>query len=161
MLELFVYTIKLEGNDMAALSLLPPDIVQQYGLPTEAVIGEVDHRHPDMTPEHFTPNDKFLDLLSGVIRAHAPRLESIQKQVAKIDNGPVYVVDRRSANQGERPPFEDVIGWFGVRNGELQLDSWNPNPNYKLLTNAGPIELESALEPHLVDAVWASLSNLD
>ena len=160
MLELFVYTIKLEGNDMAALSPLPPDIVQQHGLPTEAVIGEVDPRHPNMTPEQFTPNEKFLELLSSVIRTHAPQLDSIQMQVAKVNNGPVYVVDRRTVNQGGRPPYEDVIGWFGVRDSELQLDSWNPNPNYKLLTNAGPITLEPDLESKLIDAVWASLATL-
>lgn len=146
---------------MAALALLPPDIVQQYGLPTEAVIGEVDPRHPEMTPEHFTPNEKFIELLSNVIRSHAPQLDSVHKQVARIENGPAYIVDRRTANKGERPPYEDVIGWFGVRDGELQSDSWNPNPNYKLLTNAGPIELEPDLEQKLVDAVWESLETLD
>ena len=124
------------------------------------MIGEVDPRHQEMTPEHFTPNEKFLELLSDVIRQHAPQLESVQKQVARVENGPVYVVDRRSANRGERPPYEDVIGWFGVRNSELQTDSWNPNPNYKPLTNAGPIELEPALEEKLIDAIWASLQSL-
>ena len=154
MLDLYVYSIKIEGNDMAALSMLPPDVVNSSGLPAEAVLGEVDPRQPDMTVDGFTPNDAFLNLLSQIIVEHAPSLESVRKQAEKVQNGPVYVFDHRCINKGARPPFEDVIGWFGVRNGEIQTDTWNASPNYKLLTNDGPIELEQALEEKLLAAIW-------
>ncbi len=157
MLELFVYTIKIEGNDMAALSLLPPDVVQQHGLPTAAVFGEVDPRRPEMTVDGFTANEAFLALLHEVIAAHATTLESVQKQLAKVKNGPVYVVDRRTVNKGGLPPFEDIIGWFAVRDGVIIPDSFNPSPNYQLLSNNGPLELESELQEKLIDAVYATL----
>jgi hypothetical protein len=157
MLELYVYTIKIEGNDMAALSLLPPDIVQKHGLPAAAVFGEVDPRRPEMTIDGFTPNEDFLALLNSVIATHATTLESVQKQLTKVKNGPVYVVDRRTVNKGGLPPFEDILGWFAVRDGEIIPDSFNPSPNYQLLSNNGPIELESELEEKLVDAVYDTL----
>ena len=160
MLELFVYTIKIEGNDMAALSPLPPDVVQQHGLPSAAVFGEVDPRQPNMTVEGFTPNEDFLGLLHNVIAKHAPALESVQKQVTNVKNGAVYVVDRRTVNRGGTPPFEDILGWFAVRDGELQPDSFNPSPNYQLLSNSGPLELESELEEKLIDAVYDTLETL-
>ena len=142
---------------MAALSLLPPDVVQQHGLPTAAVIGEVDPRRPDMTVDGFSPNEDFLALLANVIAQHAPALESVQKQLEKVKNGPVYVVDRRTVNKGGLPPFEDIVGWFAARDGALLPDSFNPSPNYQLLSNSGPIELEPELEEKLIDAVYDTL----
>lgn len=142
---------------MAALSLLPPDVVQQFGLPTAAVVGEVDPRRPDMTVDGFTPNEDFIALMSRVIAEHAPALESIDKQLEKVKNGPVYVVDRRTVNKGGVPPFEDIIGWFAVRDGVLQPDSFNPSPNYQLLSNNGPFELEGELEEKLIEAVYDTL----
>ena len=159
MLDLYVYSIKIEGNDMAALSMLPPDVVNTKGLPAQAVLGEVDPRQPDMTVDGFTPNDAFLELLSQVIIEHAPQLETVQKQAENVQNGPIYVVDHRNVNRGDKPPFEDVIGWFGVRDGEILTDSWNLSPNYKLLSNDGPIELEMVLEEKLMEAIWAVVEN--
>lgn len=159
MLNLYVYSIKIEGNDMAALSMLSPDTVNTRGLPAQAVMGEVDPRQPDMTVDGFTPNEAFLELLSNVIIEHAPQLETVQKQAAKVQNGPVYVVDHRNINRGKKPPFEDVIGWFGVRDGHILADTWNLSPNYKLLSNDGPIELETVLEDRLLDAIWDALDD--
>lgn len=142
---------------MAALSLLPPDVVQQHGLPTAAVFGEVDPRRPDMTVDGFTANEEFLALLNNVIAENAMTLESVQKQLQKVKNGPVYVVDRRTVNKGGLPPFEDILGWYAVRDGAIIPDSFNPSPNYQLLSNNGPLELEPELEEKLIDAVYDTL----
>ena len=159
MLELYVYSIKIEGNDMAALSVLTPDIVNRQGLVTEAVLGEVDPRQPDMTVDGFTPNDDFINLLSKVIVEHAPTMEKVQKQAEKVQNGPVYVFDHRCIKDNRKPPFEDVIGWFGSRNGELLVDTWNASPSYKILSNDGPIQLEPFLEEKLLEAISAAVEN--
>ncbi len=146
---------------MAALSMLPPDVVQRNGLPAQAVLGEVDPRQPNMTVDGFTANDAFLDLLSQVIVAEAIHLDSVQKQAQKIQNGPVYVLDHRNINKGNKPPFEDVIGWFGVKNGDILVETWNLSPNYQLLSNDGPIELEGVLEEKLKATLWESIGRND
>lgn len=153
MLELYVYTINLGGQAMAALSLLAPGEVDQYGLVSESVLGEIDSRTPDMTVEQFTPNEDFLTLLHRIVARYAPELPVVQKQAANLQNGPVYVIDRRNVNAGEKPPFEDVLGWFAIRDGDLQLESYNPNPNYQLLSNGGPVQLDPFLEARLLEAV--------
>ncbi|HFC12631.1 MAG TPA: hypothetical protein ENJ56_07275 [Anaerolineae bacterium] len=161
MLDLYVYSIKIAGNDLAALSLLPPETVHSHGLPSEAVLGEVNPNQPEMTTGGFTANGAFLDLLSTIIVKHAPDLPSLQKQAAKVDNGAIYVVDHRNINQGKKPPYEDVIGWFTMRDGQFVADSWNNNPQYKLLSNNGPIQLEAILEEKLLEAVRAISNNQD
>lgn len=153
MLELFVYQINLGGQTMAALSFLTPNEVEQYGLPAEAVLGEVDANRPNMTINDFTPNQTFLELLTAVIRQHAPELDSLRQQAARVQNGPVYVIDRRAIQQGGTPAFEDMIGWFGAREGQIMPDTYNPNPNYQLLSAGGPLVLEPALEEKLLAAV--------
>lgn len=157
MLELYVYTVKIEGNDLAALSLLPPDVVSQFGLPAGAVIGEVDPRQSDMTVEGLNKNDAFLAFFHKIIGEHAHTLPEMAAQAEKVGNGPVYVMDKRSINAGEKPPFEDAIGWYGSRDGEILVESYNANPNYQPLTNAGPFQLDSVLEEKLVDATYALL----
>lgn len=146
---------------MAALSLLPPETVNSHGLPTEAVLGEVNPNQPEMTTGGFTANEAFLELLSTVIVEHAPSLPSLQKQASKVDNGAIYIVDHRNINQDKKPPYEDVIGWFTMRNGQLVADSWSTNPQYKLLSNAGPIELEATLEEKLLAAILAISESQD
>ena len=153
MFELYVYQINMEGHRMAALSLLPPDAVDVNGLPTEAVLGEVDPNRPEMTVDLFTPNEAFLEFLHGIIGEHAHKLPVTQKQAKAVQNGPVYIMDRRSINRGEKPPFEDCLGWYGVRNGEILVDTYNASPNYKLLTNAGPLELDETLEAIVLERV--------
>jgi hypothetical protein len=154
MLDLYVYTINLGGQPMAALSLLTPEEVDRYGLVSEAVLGEVDPRKPDMTIDNFTANDDFLTLLHRIIAMYAPEMPVVQKQVANIENGPVYVVDRRTIDRaGGKPPFEDVLGWFAILKGELQLELYNPNPSYKLLSNHGPVQLDPFLEARLLEAI--------
>lgn len=157
MLELYVYAINLGGQALAALSVLTPAEVERYGLPAEAVLGEVDPHRPNMTPADFTPNAAFLELLSDVIRQHAPQLDSLQKQAARVRNGAVYVIDWRSVQRGEQPPYEDMIGWFGVRQGQIIAASYNPNPNYQLLSAQGPLSLEAPLEAALLQAIRSRL----
>lgn len=153
MLDLYVYAVKIEGNDLAALSFVHPDVVGQSGLPAEAVIGEVDPRQPEMTVEGFRPNESFLAFLHELIAEHASDLPALQDQAKLVGNGPVYVMDYRSINKGEKPPFEDVVGWFGVADGRILIETYNANPNYKLLTNAGPFVLDERLESILVERV--------
>lgn len=159
MLDLYVYSIKIEGNDMAALSFLHPEEVQQYGLLTEGVLGDVDPLRPNMTVDGFTPNEGFMQLLSQLIQTHAPQLPALQKQAEFVKNGAVYVIDYRSLNEGEKPPFEDVIGWFGVQNGKIIAESYNPSPHYNILSNAGVIQLEPTLEQLLLEYVRAKMIN--
>jgi hypothetical protein len=134
-----------EGEARAVLSLLPPDFVQQHGLPGEAVLGDVIPDQPEMSADQFTPNEAFLLALHAIVQAYGPELPSVQKQLQAVRNGAVYVVDRRSARAGQRPPFQDVIGWFGVREGILQPESYNANPNYRLMGDAGPPQPEADL----------------
>ena len=153
MLELYVYTINLAGNRIAALSLVPPEQVTQAGLPTEAILGDVDPAQKEMTIDNFTPNERFVLFLTKIVETHAATLPDVVAQAEKVKNGPVYVIDYRSVNSGEKPPFEDVIGWFGARNGEIVPDSYSANPNYQLLTNAGPPQLDPTLETALLTAI--------
>lgn len=159
MLDLYVYQINLEGNRMAALSFLSPDQVGEQGLPTEAVLGDVDPNRPEMTVDLFTPNDAFLKFLHSIIGENAHQLSVLQAQAEKVQNGPVYVMDYRSINKGQKPPFEDCLGWYGVRDGEILIETYNPSAHYKLMTNAGPIELEPSLEQILIERVEEIINN--
>lgn len=157
MFDLYVFTFHDDGRIYRALSLLSPDDVEKYGLPTEAVLGEISALLPTMTPDQFEVNDAFLSLLHETVRMHAPGLITLQEQAKTQGTGYVYVVDERVANDGERVSLEDIIGQFAVSRGEIKDDSYLSNPQYSVLTDKGPIQLSSFLSGKLLDKIFSEL----
>lgn len=128
MLDLYVYTINLGGQQMAALSLLTPDEVDRYGLVSEAVLGEVDPRRPDMTIENFTANEDFLTLMHRIVAHFAPELPVVQKQAEKLKNGPVYVIDRRTVDAGRNHRLKTCLAGLPYEMGRFNSNRIIPIP---------------------------------
>ena len=154
MFELYVFTFHNEGNIYRSLALIPPEQVHQSGLPTEAVLGEINALLPTMTPDQFDPNPAFLELLHGVVRQHAPQLPDLQAQAKTAGTGEVILADQRVQDNLQD---EDIIGAFKVSRGEIVADSYQPNPAYRLLSDKGPLQLPEALEQEVMAIVKRSL----
>jgi hypothetical protein len=56
--------------------------------------------------------------------------------------GDVYFANYRF---GRIPEPEDIIGSVLVQNGELQAETYQPMPTYRLVTREGPMKLSSYL----------------
>jgi hypothetical protein len=148
MLELYVFTFHQDGRIYRALSLLTPEQVQEVGLVTEAVLGDVEALLPSMTPEQFTQNEAFVTLLHEVVREVAPQLPALQAEAKAQGTGQVVLADERV--QGQTAVAEDVLGSFAVVRGELLPERYTPNPHYRLLTDRGVISLPPLLEQELL-----------
>lgn len=154
MFDLFVFTFHNDGHIHRALALRSPAEVQEKGLPTEAVLGEINALLPSMTPDQFEANEKFVALLHRLVGQMGAELSGLQLQAKTQGTGHVSLVDLRV---GDEPVLEeDVIGQFAVGRGEIRPDSYQPNPAYRLLTDKGPLQLPPLIE----DAILAHVQPL-
>lgn len=156
MFDLYVFTFHNDGQIHRSLALLSPEKVQQYGLPTEAVLGEISALLPSMTPDQFEANEAFLTLLHKTVRQFGPQLTELQAQAKTQGTGYLPFIDGRAPTNSQIAP-EDILGQFEVSRGEIKADSYLPNPHYKLLTDNGPIQLPSLIETHIMEAVHKQL----
>lgn len=150
MLDLYVFTFHKDGKIFRALSLLTPEQVDEIGLLTEAVLGDVSALLPTMTPDQFEQNEDFVAQLQDVVREHAPQLPQLQVQATAQATGRVVVVDERATGEEDA---EDILGSFEVVRGELLPARYTPNPHYRLLTDRGPLTLPALLEEKLMARV--------
>ena len=151
MFDLYVFTFHNNGQLHRALTVLSPDQVGEHGLPTEAVLGEINALLPSMTPDQFESNEAFLRLLHQVVQEQAPYLPLLQNLAQTQGTGEIAVVDERvSTTEVEN---EDILGWFQVSLGEIKPPSYRPNEHYRLLTNRGPIQLPSLLQDKLLNHI--------
>ncbi len=138
---------KIPSADQATqrvLSLLTPEEVQSLGgLPGEAILGVYTGSMDSL--ESFRPNRTFIDFLHRVIADFGRRSPELIEGARQQNNGWLYVVDLRTTEgaNGKVGP-EDIIGAFEVRDGTLIQGSYNPNPNYRVLTKDGMTRLTPA-----------------
>ena len=152
-MDLFVFTFHKEKQLYRALSPLTPDQVSQFGLLTEAVLGQIDAVLPSMTPDQFEQNEAFLALLHRTIQAHAPELAELQAEAKTRSLGQLHIIDKRAGQVTGEISQEDIIGHFELRRGEIVAQSYQANPDYQILTDNGPIQLAGPLEEALLAAI--------
>lgn len=152
-MELFVFTFHHDGQIYRALSPLSPDQVGTYGLPTEAVLGQVDAALPSMTTEQFEQNQAFIDFLHQLIQSYGPTLPVFKEQALSMGSGTLIITDQRTQSSHQTPQKEDMIGQFSLQRGEIIPYSYISNPEYRVLTDNGPIQLVQPLEEILLDTL--------
>lgn len=158
-MDLFVFTFHKDKQLYRALSPLSPEQVADSGLPTEAVLGQIDAVLPSMTPDQFEQNDAFLELLHKTITNVAPQINDLQAQAKTLGTGELHIIDGRAGQVTGEMSQEDIIGTFAVRRGELDESSYKPNEAYRVLTDNGPIQLAPYLEHALLATIMEIAKN--
>ena len=152
-MDLFVFTFHHDGALYRALSPLTPDEVHEDGLPSHAVLGQISALLPSMTPDQFEENDDFVALVHEVCQKLAPQLTDLQTAAKAQGTGQIYLIDQRAGQVTGDVSAEDILGVFDVRSGDILPKSYRANPQYRLLTDNGPIQLPGSLEEHLLQII--------
>jgi hypothetical protein len=138
------------------VSLLKPADVEALGtLPQLAICGE--YVGYDSSEVSFRPNPEFVDFMHRVIAEVAPNDPGFIAAAKSQGEGWLYIIDQRTpeGTHGRVPP-EDIVGAFKVEQGEVMPESYNPSPNYKVLTRHGLPRLPLVLNAALIAALKAS-----
>ena len=139
-------------------TLIPPEEMATRGLAAQAILGQVlDRGRGDdlLAPDNFARNRAFVDFMQEVIRRHGPSVPDLVAAARAQRSGWVYIVDGRTPTpQGPVPP-EDIIGGFQVEAGDVVADSYQANPNHRILSQRGFLQLDPFLRQRLLDALAA------
>jgi len=146
--EIYINRIESPDGRRDYVCLLPP----KNGLIAASIIGMF--RAPESGPpvisqETFSRNGVFVDLMHTVIKREAPILSAYLAQAARVRSGPVYVIDRRAAEDTTIQP-EDTFGAFEARNNQIIPESYEPNPTHRLLSDRGFFQLQEELHTALM-----------
>ena len=146
-----------EGGDF--VSVLPPDVVAERGLPRASIVGEL--LWPALavdaiTPDVFAVSAQFRDALHEFLARTTPQDERFQDEARSIGSGRITIVDHRTPTPHGAVPPVDVVGWFEVQHGRISSEAYTAGPHHHLLTDRGFFQLGRRLHARLV----AELSEL-
>jgi len=157
--EVFVCRQGTAAGPKDYVTPLRPDFVQQYGLPPNAIVGEVTRRlavGEKISPDSFAANPAFLDFLSGFLEAQAAQDPKMKSEAHRIVDGWVQIVDQRTRAPRGSEPAEDVVGAIQVANGVLVPGSFKRGEQYQLLSKAGFFKLGQKNHAALLQLLRAS-----
>jgi len=72
-----------------------------------------------------------------VIAEHGPADPSLINKALQIGRGSLFLIDERATTSGGQQESEDVFGVFQVEGGQIITDSYQPNPDYFLVSKRG------------------------
>ena len=154
MLEFFVFVTNKDGKKLNLVSLLDPNLMKEKRqIPYKAVVGILDQGAEKITPDTFTANSNFRELLHELIAREAVNDPGLKKEAKRIKDGYVFVIDARTPTPwGEVPPH-DIIGRFRVDNKKITEGGYQPNNNHMLVSPEGLFQLHPALEEKLMEEI--------
>lgn len=124
--------------------LTEAEVERLRGLPPEGIVGVFQES------ETLQVNATFREFLHAVIGEYAPRDPALRGLAAAQGDGRVVYVDSRVPETVQPVPGEDVLGWFLVRNGEIDAGSYRPNPGHRIEGVHGISAAIGAMRPAMV-----------
>jgi hypothetical protein len=140
----YVYRVRLAGQMQDIVSMLPHEHAFETGLAPAAIVGVLStplNKGGKLEPSNFARNSAFVEFLHQFVAETAPTDPGLLATAQQVGTGWVYVIDARTPTpQGEVPPH-DIIGRFGVENGNIMPASYQPNQRHQILSVAGFFDL--------------------
>jgi hypothetical protein len=151
--ELNNIATEIDNDGLRALSPLSPTQIKQAGcLASKAILGFISDYVISL--ENFHSNPTFLEFLQGAIATKAPKDPTIQALAIAQQQGCLNLRDSRVSDLTEKEISpEDIIGTFEVKDGQIVMNSYQPNDNYSIFGNNGLMQLPGALHEALIDAL--------
>jgi len=131
-----IYKVVIDNIERNVLSLIPHDEVFKNGLPNKGIIGYVTNPLNSLSPDNVYLNPNFIKLFHKIIRETSLTEESFKLSAQRQKQGYVYIIDQRDKHYPNTKSC-DIIGAFQVVDGEVIVDSYQPNPNYQIISEGG------------------------
>jgi hypothetical protein len=138
----FIYIVSIDGIERNVLSLLPSEEVFSTGLKGTAIVGYVFDPSVNLSVNNVQINPAFVSLFQKVVCTTSLKAPALKEAAHRQQQGFIYIIDQRDRNYPNTKGI-DVIGAFAVKDGMLQEDSYQPNPNYQIVSEDGLFQLSS------------------
>lgn len=146
-----VFSVKTPKGRFNVVTFASPEDVAARGIPGDAIIGVLPPGVVEIEPSTIKLNASFVLLLHRVIAEHGPSAPGLMNQALEIGSGSLVVTDARAGTQSDQPESEDVFGAFQVKDGQIAANSYQPNPDYLLVSKKGLFVLDAWLHSKLLE----------
>jgi hypothetical protein len=146
-----IFTVKTAQGKFNVVSFTSPADAAARGIPKEAIIGTLPSNVLEINQATIEQNASFVRFLHRVIATHGPGAPSLMNQALKIGHGSLFLIDGRAVTLGGQQESEDVFGMFQVEAGQIVKDSYQPNPDYLLVSKRGLFVLDTWFHARLLE----------
>ena len=135
----------------------PPEAVGFSRLPSPAYLGVLLTAVGQHPRQLFLPNLEFLEFLHQRVAEIMPTLPGLRESYRHRRTGTIFLVDQRFEAEAARItdndllPREEIIGVFGIEDGEISASSYRRSTAYAAWTRWGRSRLLPFLRPALVE----------
>jgi hypothetical protein len=146
-----IFSIQTPQGRFNVLSFTSPADVVARGIPEKAIIGTLPSNVVDISQATLKQNASFVLFLHKVIATHGPIAPSLMNEALQIGRGSLFLIDARATTPGGQQESEDVFGMFQVEGGQIVKDSYQPNPDYLLVSKRGLFVLDTWFHARLLE----------
>jgi hypothetical protein len=86
-------------------------------------------------------NPVFTSFLHEFVATQATTNEELKEAAREQKEGFVYMIDQRTPDTEADVPPVDIIGAFEIADGAITPESYSPNPEHKMVTEDGLVEI--------------------
>ena len=147
--DYFIYDTVVDGRQRYYVSPLTNEVTFEFGLPSEAIMGELVDGPDQISAEHFEQNPLLVKFLAGVIATHGKNCPGLVAETERQQNGFVYILDERYSSPDGSVPPEDIVGGMEISNGTMLR--FHSSPKYRILTKNGFMKIDSWLIKKLTE----------
>jgi hypothetical protein len=146
-----IFSVKTPEGQFNVVSFASPADVAARGIPQQAIIGVLPPSVVAIDQSTIKLNASFVLFLHTVIAKYGPTAPTLMDKAVQIDRGSIAVIDARTSTQGDPKESENVFGVFQAKDGRIIPDSYQPNPDYLLVSKKGLFVLDVWLHSKLLE----------
>jgi hypothetical protein len=146
-----IFSVQTPQGRFNVVSFSSPADAAARGIPEEAIIGILPSNVVDIKQATIKQNASFVLFLHKVIARHCSLTPSLMNQALQIGRGSLFVIDGRATTPSGQQESEDILGVFQVEGGRIIAESYQPNPDYLLVSKRGLFALDTWLHARLLE----------
>jgi len=146
--DILMYTITQDGRERTLLSLMPLDEGFERGIPSEAILGELNQFDTGLSEDNFTPNVVFIKFMHESIATHVRSCPSLIDRAKRLGDGQLPLLDGRVPVGQKQVHAADVIGFLEVENERIVR--YTACMQHKLVYQDQVVKLEPFLHDRLL-----------
>lgn len=141
MMNLYALHTQLGGKDTVMLTLLDAETMARVKN-QNAILGLLKNPEGRIEHDNIIYNPAFITFFHKTMLVFAELAPALNASASETF---MYIVDERCKTP-DAPEKHDIIGSFEVENGMLVKESYQPNKNYRFVSELGLFRLPAQIE---------------
>lgn len=137
------------------VTYVSPRVAVRQGLKSHQIVGCLKNFKGSWVSENFSANKAFKDMIHSIAAREIPG--SVLEKAKTLGTGEIRLIDDRVSAAQAEVGDEHCIGFYKVEHSTVV--AYAPNPNFRLFSNQGPLELVESLRAVLYSEIASHCSS--